>query len=333
MPEQPEPPAGARVDTSLAIGADPSVELQRQAPGGDGAVTAITEPGQERQPEGRQASLWHDAWIELRGNPLFVVAALLIVVLTVMAIRPSLFTNVSPRQCDLLNSLKRPSAGHPFGYDLQGCDYYSNVVYGAKASISVGLLSTGAAFILAIVAGAIAGWYGGAIDAVIARFTDIFFAIPTILGGIVLLSVIEGRGIFQVSVVLIALGWMTMLRLVRSSVISTKENDYVVAAKALGANDLRIIRRHVLPNAIAPVIVYATIYVGIIIAAEASLSFLGVGLQLPNISWGLQLNAAQNRLLQAPHLLLFPGVLLSIAIFAFILMGDALRDALDPKLR
>jgi oligopeptide transport system permease protein len=124
-----------------------------------------------------------------------------------------------------------------------------------------------------------------------------------------------------------------MLRLVRSAVLSVREMDYVDAARALGVGDLRIIRRHILPNSLAPVIVYATITVGVIISAEAALSFLGVGLQLPSISWGLMISGAQNRILTAPHLLLFPGIFLSTTVFSFILMGDALRDALDPRLR
>ena len=168
----------------------------------------------------------------------------------------------------------------------------------------------------------------------IARITDIWFAIPTILGGIVILrSLFSERGLLQVSLVLIVLGWPTMLRLVRSAVLSVKEQDYVDSARALGVRDLRIIRRHILPNSLAPVIVYATITVGVIISAEAALSFLGVGLQLPAISWGLMIAVAQNRILTAPHLLLFPGLFLSVTVFSFILMGDALRDALDPRLR
>jgi len=136
-----------------------------------------------------------------------------------------------------------------------------------------------------------------------------------------------------VSLVLIVLGWPTMLRLVRSAVMSVKEMDYVDSARALGVGNFRIIRRHILPNAIAPVIVYATITVGVIISAEAALSFLGVGLRLPAISWGLMISVAQDRILTTPHLLLFPGAFLSVTVFSFILMGDALRDALDPRLR
>ena len=282
-----------------------------------------------------ESGLWSDAWRQLRRNPLFLVPALLIIVLTVMAVRPSLFTtgDQDPRRCSLSNSLELPSPGHPFGHDLQGCDYYARTVYGAKVSMSVGVLTTAFAALIAMIFGSLAGYYGKFIDTLIARITDIWFAIPTILGAIVILNVLNRRGILTVSLVLILLSWPTMLRLMRSSVLSTKEMDYVSAARALGAGDLRIMRRHILPNAIAPVIVYATILIGISISAEAALSFLDVGLQLPAISWGLMINNAQSRILDYPHLLLFPSAFLSVAIFSFILMGDALRDALDPKLR
>lgn len=286
--------------------------------------------------DGGQASLWGDAWKELRRNPLFVIPVIVIVVLIVMAIAPQLFTNadpVRPVEGGLTRTLERPSAEHWFGLDLQARDYYARTIYGARASVLIGTLVVAVAAVVAIVLGSISGYYGGAIDAVIARVTDVWFAIPTILGGIVVLSVIENRGIPQVALVLAALGWPTMLRLMRSSVLSAREADYVLAARALGAGDARILRRHILPNAVAPVIVYATIYVGIVISAEAALSFLGVGLQLPAISWGLMISGAQTRILQAPHLLVFPGIFLSITVFSFILLGDALRDALDPKLR
>lgn len=287
----------------------------------------------ELEPVGKPASLWSDAWKELRKNPMFIISALLILVFIVMAIAPSLFTNADPRACNLRNSLELPSAEHWFGFDLQGCDYVARTVYGAQVSISIGIIVTIFAVLIALVLGSLAGYYGGFLDTIIARMTDIWFAIPTILGGIVILSLLQERGLWQVSLVLIVLGWPTMLRLLRSAVLSAKEQDYVDAARALGANDFRIIVRHILPNAIAPVIVYATITVGVIISAEAALSFLGVGLQLPAISWGLMIAGSQTRILQFPHLLIFPGAFLSMTVFSFILMGDALRDALDPKLR
>lgn len=254
-----------------------------------------------------------------------------------MAVAPQVFTSfypgdANPRSCQLSRSLARPSATHWFGFDLQGCDYYARVIHGANVSISIGLVVTGFAAVIAVVLGSLAGYYGRFVDALIARITDIWFAIPIVLGGIVVLSVLD-QTFRNVSLVLILLGWPTMLRLMRSSVLEHKESDYVDAARALGASDVRIIGRHILPNAIQPVIVYGTIYVGIIISVEATLSFLGVGLELPAITWGLMINNAQTRVLSSPHLLFFPGAILSFAVFAFILMGDALRDALDPKLR
>lgn len=293
--------------------------------------------------DGPEAGLWSDAWAVLRRNPLFIISASLIVLFIVMALFPRLFTWFYPGEqnveaCSLSLSSNVPGQGRPsaeawFGYDIQGCDYYLRVINGAGISIKVGMFVTVGAVILALTFGSIAGYYGKTIDAIIARITDVWFAIPTILGAIVLLSVMGERGLFQVSMVLIVLGWPSMLRLMRSSVLSTKEMDYVLASRALGARDRRLIIKHIIPNSIAPVIVYATIYVGVIISAEAALSFLGVGVQLPAISWGLMINTASARIINAPHLLFFPGLFLSITVFSFILMGDALRDALDPKLR
>ena len=293
-----------------------------------------TEEPEAEPAVGREGSLYLDAWRHLRRRPMFIIATAMILLLALMAIWPGLFTNADPLACDLADSLLTPSSEHWFGTDLQGCDYYARTIYGARVSITIGVLVTAVSTLIAVALGSVAGFYGGFVDTVIARITDIWFAIPTILGGIVILrSVFSTRGLFQVSLVLIVLGWPTMLRLVRSAVLSVKETDYVDAARALGATNFRIIRRHVLPNSIAPVIVYATITVGGIISAEAALSFLGVGLQLPAISWGLMISVAQNRILQAPHLLLFPAAFLSATVFSFILMGDALRDALDPRLR
>ncbi len=289
----------------------------------------------EEIPIGPEGSLWSDAWRLLRRRPIFIISSLLVILMVLIALFPGLFNfpGYNPRDCPLQDARLRPSAEHWFGTDLLGCDYYARVLYGTRVSIAIGIIVTTVATVVALIFGSIAGYYGGLVDTLIARATDVVFAIPLILGGILILSLVGQRGIMQVSAVLILLGWPTMLRLARSSVLAVKENDYVDAARALGASSFRIIRRHILPNALAPVIVYATITVGTIIAAEAALSFLGVGLQLPAISWGLMISVAQNRLRTDPHLLFFPGLFLSITVFAFILMGDALRDALDPKLR
>lgn len=281
----------------------------------------------------REATLWGDAWRQLRRRPMFIISAALIVVLVIISLFPGLFATHDPRACNLIDSLLRPSSEHWFGTDLQGCDYYSRTIYGTRVSISIGIIVVVFSTLIAIIGGSIAGYYGGAIDSIIGRITDIWFVIPTILGGIVILGVLRSRGILTVSIVLIVLGWATMLRLVRSAVLAVKANDYVDAARAMGASNTRIIVRHILPNAMAPVIIVAAINIGVVIAAEASLSFLGVGLQLPAISWGLMISTAQQRIISAPYLLLYPGIFLSVTVFSFILMGDALRDALDPKLR
>lgn len=279
------------------------------------------------------SSLWGDAWGELRRSPLFVISALMLLTLVVMAIAPGLFTNVDPRVCNLSDSLQTPSADHWFGTDIQGCDYYARVIYGARISITVGVLVTIGSVAIAIALGLTAGFYGGWLDAVISRLVDVVFALPFLLGAIVFLNVIENRGVLQISLVLIVFSWTTMTRIMRSSVIAAKSNEYVSAARALGAGDLRIMRQHILPNSLAPVVVYATVFIGLIIAAEATLTFLGVGVQLPSISWGLQLSAAQTRILTHPHLVFFPAIFVGLTVFAFVMMGDALRDALDPKLR
>jgi oligopeptide transport system permease protein len=281
----------------------------------------------------RDAGLWSDAWRQLRRNPLFLAPAAVIVLFTVMAVAPGLFTRADPRACDLSQSLLRPSGGHWFGYDLQGCDYYAKVIHGARVSMTIGITTVVGTALVAVVLGTLAGFYGGFVDTVIARVTDVWFALPTFLGAVVLLSVLGGKGLLQLTFVLVIFGWPTMTRLMRSAVLTVRDMEYVTAARALGAGDLRLMWRHILPNALAPVIVYGAIRVGIVIAAEATLSFLGLGLQLPAISWGLMIAGAQSRLLTAPHLLLFPGLFLSLTVLAFVLLGDALRDAFDPRLR
>lgn len=294
------------------------------------AEVAVAQAGGEL----RQASLWSDAWRALRKNPVFIIGAALFLLFVVMALAPQLFTNADPRHVvGLEHSAEAPSGDAWFGYDVQGRDYFANVIYGARVSIMVGFLTVLGILLIGVVFGALAGYYGGWVDAVLARLTDIFYGLPLILGAIVLLSVLSNRNALTVSLALILFAWMHPMRLVRATVIQAKEADYVQAARALGASTWRILVRHILPNAVAPVLVYATITVGIVIAVEATLSFLGIGLQLPAISWGLQINGGVNRIRDAEFLVFFPSIFLSLTVLSFILMGDALRDALDPKLR
>jgi oligopeptide transport system permease protein len=306
-----------------------------------GTTTGLAEPSVDVT-DARQNSLWSDAWAQLKRSVIFWTGAVLCVLFVAMALFPSLFARgEDPRACNLANSKATPSADHWLGFDQQGCDYMANIAYGARNSMLIGVLGVLGVLFLGVVVGAIAGFYGRAIDSVLARITDIFYALPTVLGAIVLLRVgpstdipvINERGPGAVAVALALFGWMTAMRLVRSQVIAVKSSDYVAAARAMGASDFRILVRHILPNAVAPVLVYATITIGVLIAAEATLTFLGVGLQAPAISWGLQIAEGQTLLRTAPHLVLFPSIILTLTVMAFILMGDALRDALDPRQR
>jgi len=281
-----------------------------------------------------QSSVWGDAWKYLRTNPLFLTGLTVMVIMVLMALFPSVFAlGADPTDCDLSTSRQPPSGAHWFGMDLQGCDYYSNVIYGARTSVAIGVLAVIGVLIIGVLIGSIAGYFGGWADSVLARVTDIFFGIPLFLGALILLTVTSQRSVWTVSLALVVFGWMTAMRLVRSSVVSIRGADYVLAAQALGASSGRILVRHILPNALAPVLIYATIAVGTFISAEAALTYLGIGLQAPEISWGLQINVAQSLIGSSPHLLFFPALFLSVTVLGFILLGDALRDALDPKRR
>jgi oligopeptide transport system permease protein len=298
-------------------------------------VAAPLSPGVSADPgrPGKPRSLWSDAWHDLRRNPMFIVSAVLILLLIVVAIFPGLFTGTDPKYCDLAHYNGGRAPGHPFGFDAQGCDIYSRVIYGARASVAVGILVTTGVVLIGGVIGALAAFYGGVVDSLLSRLTDVFFAIPLLLGAIVFLQAFKVRNIWTVVAAITILGWPQMARIMRGAVISVKESDFVTAARALGASDMRVLVRHILPNAIAPVIVVATISLGLFIVLEATLSFLGIGLPDTSVSWGGDISSASVSLRSAPHVLLYPSLALSITVLAFMLLGDAVRDALDPKLR
>jgi len=316
---------------------DASSPLPGNLAGGDKPLDVeAVATGQSTDPQGgggKPRSLWTDAWHDLRRRPIFLLSSLLILALVVVAVAPGLFTDTDPRFCDLSRSNQRPQSGAPFGYTQQGCDIFARVLYGARPSISVGILVTLGAVLVGGTVGAVAGFYGGLVDSVLSRLTDVFFGIPLLLGGIVFLSVFPDRNLFIVAGALVVLGWPQLARITRGAVISVREADFVVAARALGASNARILLRHILPNAVAPVIVIATINLGIYIVAEATLSFLGIGLPPSTISWGNDISEANVSLRSAPHVLMFPAAALSITVLSFIMLGDAVRDALDPRLR
>ncbi|MGL5867223.1 MAG: ABC transporter permease [Dermatophilaceae bacterium] len=287
---------------------------------------------------GEERSLASDAWRAMRRNPLFWVSAVMIAVFTLMAVWPGLFTSADPTAAVLREARSRPGDGTWFGRDIQGYDIYARCIHGARASILVGLFATAGTLLVGGLVGVISGYLGGVWDTVLSRIGDVFFAIPVLLGSIVVLVSLPQTAnyllvVLKVVLALVTLAWPSIARLMRSSVIQVKPNDYVQAARALGAGPWRVVRSHILPNALAPVIVVSTINFGAAIAAEATLSYLGIGLQPPTVSWGVDISGAIVGMRAAPHMLFFPSLFLSLAVLAFILLGDVVRDALDPKNR
>ncbi|MFI6082668.1 ABC transporter permease [Streptomyces sp. NPDC051217] len=305
-----------------------------------GTMDLATSDGESVEPAGggtgpdeRARSLWSDAWRDLRRNPIFIVSGLVILFLVFIAIWPQAVASGNPLSCDLAKAQEGSQPGHPFGFTSQGCDVYTRTVYGARASVTVGVCATLGVAVVGTVLGGLAGFFGGFWDSILSRITDIFFGIPVVLGGLVLLSVVTSSSVWPVVGFMVLLGWPQISRIARGSVITIKQNDFVQAARALGASNSRMMLRHVLPNAVAPVIVVATIALGTYIALEATLSFLGVGLKPPSVSWGIDISDASKFIRNAPHMLLWPAGALAITVLAFIMLGDAVRDALDPKLR
>ncbi|GLW99428.1 ABC transporter permease [Microtetraspora sp. NBRC 16547] len=273
----------------------------------------------------------------LLRRPGFVISSVFAVLVCVITVVPQVFAGLfghgDPRRCDLADSGLPPTPGHPFGFDIQGCDLYSNVVYGARSSVAIAVLVTAGVLVIAVVLGGLAGYFGGWVDAVVSRVMDVFFGFPALVGMIVILQTLSVHNEVTVSLVLILFGWAGLARVVRGSVLATVNSEYVAATRGIGASVPRILLRHVLPNSIGPALVLSGLNVGLVIASESALTFLGVGLQTPAISWGVQLNTAQQYFTTNPHLLIFPSLFLTVTVLSFVLLGDALRDAFDPRLR
>ncbi|GIF12366.1 ABC transporter permease [Actinoplanes teichomyceticus] len=306
-------------------------------------VAAAEAPGgQPNVPHGpvkkdKPRSLAGDAWDDLRKRKIFWTAVVLVAIVLLMAAWPTLFTSGDPGKCTLANQYKGASGGAFFGYDYQGCDIYAKVIYGARNSIIVGVLSTSLAGLIGLLFGLSAGYFGGWVDAVLSRFVDIMLGVPFLLGGIVLSNRLssdpKSNGVAAVTLTLGLLSWTTSARVMRSAVISAKNQDYVAAARMLGAKPSRLMLRHILPNSIASFIVVLTLLLGINIASEATLSFLGVGLKNGAISWGIMISEGTQFARTEPWPLVWPALFLGLTVLAFIMLGDAVRDAFDPKLR
>ena len=317
----------------------PSANITRTRAGQDHYVSDIDETGlgavDAVPDEGAPSSMWGEAWKRLRRRPLFWFAATIIFFAITISLFPSLFTSQDPRYCVLSRSLGAPELwSHPFGFDKQGCDIYSRVIYGARASVSVGILTTIAVTLIGGTIGALAGYFGGWLDSLLSRITDVFFAIPLLLAAIVFMQMFkESRSIAMVVVVLSAFAWTSIARITRGSVMSAKNEEFVTAARATGASRARILMNHIIPNSMAPIIVYATVALGTFIVSEASLSFMGIGLPSSVVSWGADISTAKDQLSDAPMVLFYPATALALTVLSFIMMGDAVREALDPKAR
>ena len=308
------PPAGARVegesDTSFA-GAEAS---------------AVALGGLRAQ------SQFRDIRRRFFRNKLAVLGLGLIVLLVVVAAFAPLIAPYDPLAQDLTNTTAAPSRSHLMGTDTLGRDQFSRIVYGSRVAILIGLASIVIAVVIGVVLGALAGFFGRAWDTVIMRVADVFFAFPLLIGAIIIIVVV-GRGVLPVILSLAIFSWATVARLLRSSILSIRESEYVEAARSLGASRWRIVTRHILPNSLAPVLVYATFNVGSAVVASSALSFLGVGVSPEVPEWGNMISAGRGFVGVADFLWVFPSLAIVLTVLGFIFAGDGLRDALDPKLR
>jgi ABC-type dipeptide/oligopeptide/nickel transport system permease subunit len=282
--------------------------------------------------EFKERSLWKDALGRFRRNKLSVGALILVILLILMAATAGIFFPKGYDNQVYTETWEFPSAKHPMGTDPFGRDVLARVMYGARISLSVALVVNLTALIIGIPLGAAAGWFGGTVDYLLMRFVDIMSTFPSLLFAILLMSVL-GSGLVNVFIAMSITSWIGIARLIRGQVLSLREQEYTLAARALGATDTHIILRHMVPNALTPIIVTVTLGIPSAIMGEAGLSFLGVGVNPPMPSWGKMLNEYVPYMQTFGYLALFPAIMIALTMYAFTLMGDGLRDALDPAMK
>jgi peptide/nickel transport system permease protein len=265
-------------------------------------------------------------------NKLAVAGLVMVGIIFLMALLAPVIAPHDPRAQDLLHTTAKPSAAHWFGTDEVGRDQLSRVIYGSRIAIVVGLSSIVLALLLGVLLGSIAGYRGGKADSIVMRTADAFFAFPLLIGAI-LIILVTGRGVVPVILSIAIFTWAVPARLLRSSILSVREAEYVEAARSLGASSWRIVTRHILPNSLAPVLVYGMVSVGTAIVAETALSFLGVGVKPDIPDWGNMIAAGRSYFGYLDFLWLFPSLAVVFTVLGFVLVGDGLRDALDPRLR
>jgi len=276
------------------------------------------------------SSLWQDAFLRLRRNHLAMVSLGILIFLVLIALFTPWIAPYSYEGQNLQLGASPPSWEHWLGTDVLGRDQLTRIMYGARVSLMVGFIATGVALCIGVLWGTIAGFLGGRVDALMMRIVDVLYALPFAIF-IILLTVIFGSSMLLLFLAIGAVEWLTMARIVRGQVLSLRSQEFVEAATAMGLSRWRIIRRHLIPNALGPIIVYTTLTIPSVILLESFLSFLGLGIQPPQSSWGSLISDGVDTMEEYPWLLIFPGLTLSIALFSLNFLGDGLRDALDPR--
>ena len=322
-------------------------------PDNQGADSADSQTGNAPLTAERGSSLWRDAWVRMGKNKV-AVASLVVFIVTCLLCFVFAWFCKDPIQQDLTNKFASPSAQHWFGTDAMGRDLFSRILYGGQVSILVGLVATFVAVTIGVTYGAISGFYGGRVDALMMRAVDTLLSIPFLMVVIVLQAVLaefssstskwivetwnwnkeftnRATNVLPLFFALGLFGWLTLARIVRAQVLSLKEREFVEAATSLGLSRLRVLFRHIIPNTLGPTVVYATLTVPGFIMYEATLSYLGLGVESPNSSWGILIKEGANYLETNPQLLILPGLFFTLTLFALNFLGDGLRDALDPK--
>lgn len=275
-------------------------------------------------------SLWQDAFTRLRKNKLAMFGLIVIIVITLLALLTPWIAPYNYEDQNLLLGATPPSAEHWLGTDVFGRDQLTRMLYGSRISLMVGLVATSVALIIGVLWGTVAGFTGGRVDALMMRFVDILYALPFAIF-IILLTVVFGRSMLLLFLAIGAVEWLTMARIVRGQVVSLRKQEFIEAAFSMGLSPWQIMRRHIIPNVLGPIIVYTTLTIPSVILLESFLSFLGLGVQPPQSSWGSLIKAGVETMEEYPWLLIYPGILLSLTLFSLNFLGDGLRDALDPR--
>jgi oligopeptide transport system permease protein len=306
------------------------------APDAGSFVLAPKGSEELQQITGRPTTYWSDAIRRIRRNKLAVVGFWIIIALFVVAIVGPIVSPYSYEDQDLENTFQSPTLRHPFGTDQLGRDQMTRVMYGSRISLAVGIVCAALNFLIGVTYGGISAYFGGRVDDIMMRIVDILYGIPTLIIVILLTVLFKDKGVNPLVNVFIAIGltyWLPMARIVRGEILSLKEREFALAAKTIGATNNRILFRHLIPNAMGPIIVTVTLEIPAAIFTEAFLSYIGLGVSAPVASWGVLASDGTEAIRSFPYLVFFPALAISLTMFAFNFLGDGLRDALDPRLR